>query len=324
MPTLLKALGAALIVSVAWHRLASWRIKRSTGARLRTGRNGIIPGAGPLELGAEHADGVLLLHGFGDSPQTLTYLAEHLHRAGYAVVAPLLPGHGRTLREFSATGAHDWIEGAREAQRAMRGRHERVALVGLSMGGALASILAADGGEVSALVLIAPYLDAPPLVRQVARFARVLGAGIPYVTGASEHSIHDELERERSLAYRAVSPALLRQLVSVADRARAVLPNVTVPTLIIQSREDNRVATAVAEAALSRLGARDKHLEWLNGCGHVVTVDRQRDRVFAATSDWLERYLRGEPTIATTGRAPQVHLRDNGSHSAQRAEETDK
>ena len=58
---------------------------------------------------------VLLLHGFGDTPQTLHYVADALHAAGYTVRAPLLPGHGRTLAAFGATRAKQWISAARDA-----------------------------------------------------------------------------------------------------------------------------------------------------------------------------------------------------------------
>ena len=284
---------AAAAVVIGWRVRSARRIERATAARLPLGPDGVVRGAEPIALdGPEPARAVLLLHGFGDTPQTLRYLAEDLHAHGYTVRAPLLPGHGRTLRDFRASGAAAWIGAARDELRALRARHGRVAVVGLSMGGAIASVLAAEisdeGGDLPALVLISPYLDASQVVRRVARWHRTLGLGTTYlVARGGERSVHDEVERAKTLSYRVTTPRLLHELVTLADRARAALGRITAPTLIIQSREDNRIAPEVAERAHDALGARERRLVWVERCGHVITVDFGRERVFALVREWL-------------------------------------
>ncbi len=102
----------------------------------------ILPGAGTIDLQEEGSQGVLLLHGFGDTPQTLALLARRLRKSGYSVLAPLLPGHGRSMESFARSRAVDWITAAEDAYSGMRSRHNTVSVVGLSMGGALGVILA--------------------------------------------------------------------------------------------------------------------------------------------------------------------------------------
>ena len=88
--------------------------------------------------------GVLLVHGFGDTPQTLRYLADNLHAHGYDVRVPLLPGHGRSVSSFDSTPHTAWLDAVRAELLAMRARVPWVALGGLSMGGALSAIVAAE------------------------------------------------------------------------------------------------------------------------------------------------------------------------------------
>ncbi len=107
----------------------------------------IRKGAETIDLQEEGSHGVLLLHGFGDTPQTLSLLARRLHNAGYSVFAPLLPGHGRTLGAFRRSRAEQWIDAAKRALLSMRARSDSVSIVGLSMGGALAVLLAGSGVE---------------------------------------------------------------------------------------------------------------------------------------------------------------------------------
>jgi carboxylesterase len=247
----------------------------------------IVRGAQAIDLQEEGSPGVLLLHGFGDTPQTLSLLARRLHKSGYSVYAPLLPGHGRNMAAFETSRAHDWIAAAREAYAQMRLRHDTVSLVGLSMGGALAVQIAADVDRMPALVLIAPYLGMPWTLRAAAATHWVWGRLAGEINARSPRSIHDPIEREKNLAYGAVTGRGLFELSRVVGMARKSLPKVRAPTLIIQSREDPRVAPSVAESALNALGAAEKKLVWVEGAGHIITVDYGRELVFSGVERWL-------------------------------------
>jgi carboxylesterase len=279
---------AIALVVLAWRRWRRSHVERLVASRLSPGAHGVIPGAEPLVLTTPGAQlGVVLLHGFGDTPQTLASLARALCADGMDVDVPLLPGHGRTLREFASSNGSEWLEAARAAHAAMRARHTHVALVGLSLGGALAAIVAADDPELDALVLLAPYVDTPLLFRVLVRAAPAISLVLPYVGGEAAQSILDPEARAQALAYGATTPRLVRELVTLADAARASLARISAPTLYVQSREDNRITEQVARRAFVVLGARTKKLEMLSGCGHVLTVDFCRERVAILVREWL-------------------------------------
>jgi len=257
-------------------------------ARLPAGASGLIAGAEPLAPDSPGAAmGVVILHGFGDTPQTVESLARALREHGFDVAVPLLPGHGRTLREFARSTREQWLAAARDAHAAMRARHARVAIVGLSLGGALATIVAADDPELASLVLLAPYLDAPLWLRVLSYASPAIAVVLPYVGGDPLRSIQDPEARAKALAYGATTPGLVRELIRTADDARAVLARVTAPTLYVQSREDNRITVDVATRAFARITAHPKRLELLTGCGHVLTVDYCHERVEALVLEWL-------------------------------------
>jgi carboxylesterase len=247
-------------------------------------------GAETIDLQEEGSHGVLLLHGFGDTPQTLSLLARRLHKAGYSVLVPLLPGHGRTMDAFTRSRADEWINAARSSFFEMRDRSNGISLAGLSMGGALAVLVAAEARDVSALVLIAPYLGMPRALHLAAATHWVWGSLAGELNGRSPRSIHDPIEREKNLAYGAVTARALHELSKVMTRARKALPQVTAPTLIVQSREDPRISTDIAESALEELGAKEKELVWTEGAGHIITVDYGRERVFGEVEKWLRAH----------------------------------
>jgi carboxylesterase len=247
----------------------------------------VTRGAQTIDLQEEGSPGVLLLHGFGDTPQTLALLARHLHKCGCSVYAPLLPGHGRDMAAFKKTDASEWLDAARRAFMEMRSRHDKVSLVGLSMGGALATIVASEQAEIAALILIAPYLAMPRLLRIAAMTHGLWGRFAGELNSRDPRSIRDPIEREKNLAYGKVTGSALFELLKVVRLARRAIRSVLAPTLIIQSRDDPRCAPETAEFALGALGASEKKLIWTEGAGHIVTVDYGRERVFSEIEKWL-------------------------------------
>jgi carboxylesterase len=282
------ALPLALAAGVAWRLGSARRIERAYAARYPAGPSGIVAGADTFSLAGTNGRALLLLHGSGDTPQTLRFLGERLHAAGYTVRAPLLPGHGRSPRHFTRVTAAGYRAAARAALDELRTRERWVGVVGLSMGGALAAQLVGEALDVRALVLLAPYLLPPAAVRWAARSSRVWGLVQPYIAGGGERSVHDPAARGDGFAYGVFPPAALRALVETAAAGRAALERVVAPTLVVNSRQDNRIPLALAESATATLRApTERH--WVTGCGHVITVDYCKDAVAALVLDFLAR-----------------------------------
>lgn len=252
---------------------------------------GLIAGAEPIDLHGTGDSAVLLLHGFGDTPQTLGYLAAALHDAGFTVRAPLLPGHGSTVDEFNRSRADEWIEHARAEYGSMVPGVRAVGLGGLSMGGALAAIVAAGTPRLPALVLLAPYLGMPRPLAAVALLHRVWGPLAGQLRARSDLSIHDPDERAKNLAYGVTTADAIRQLLEVTRLARNSLSSITAPTLILQSRNDNRVSRKIAEYAYRTIPAADKRLVFVERGGHVLTVDHDREIVAARARDWFTDHM---------------------------------
>ena len=285
LATALAAAGARAIVAR--------RRERAFERRLPVGESGVIPGAGTIDLAGDDGRAVFLLHGFGDTPQTLAELAAYLNARGYAVRAPLLPGHGRTLREFARSGADEWVEFARADFARFRERHPDAALAGLSMGGALASILAAETPGLPSLALVSPYVSMPTTIRRFAVMHPVVALVAPYVAGGGDRSIHDAGQKARNLGYGCCTPRLVAELLSVVVRARRALPEIAAPTLVVQSRLDNRIPPEAAERSFALVGAAEKRLVWTEAGGHVLTVDEGREAVFELVERWISERARG-------------------------------
>lgn len=125
---------------------------------------------------------VVLLHGLTDSPYSLRHIADRYVEAGYAVVAPRMPGHGTVPAGLTKAEWEDWLAATRLAMREahrLAGKDGELQIVGFSNGGALALKYALDALDdpnltrPDRLVLISPMIG-------ITRFARFAGlAGLP-------------------------------------------------------------------------------------------------------------------------------------------------
>jgi carboxylesterase len=250
-------------------------------------RDGIIIGAEPIRLKGSRGSAVLLLHGYNDSPQSMALVAAALHSHGWTVHVPLLPGHGRRLQEWAAARATAWESTARTALAELQAEYADVAVGGLSMGGALAFILAAEQPSVRAVVGFAPYLRASIPLELLHFVAPVASLGAKYLAGGGSRSVHDPRAAEAMIAYRVSTPRVVVELEKVVVLARKSLVQVRQPVLVVQSREDNRIPAASAAEAFGLIASGDKTMHWTTGNGHVVTVDYGHAAIELLVCDWL-------------------------------------
>jgi carboxylesterase len=246
-----------------WRRRHVARLTALSLGHRTLGPDGVVIGGGGFELPRSGAPAALLLHGAGDTPQTLAYLATALHDAGYHVSVPLLPGHGRRVKDFSQLTADALTAAALAHYATLRAAHPSVAVIGLSMGGALAAQVAAREHGVAAVGLVAPYLAMPHRIARAAALAWLWGPVVPIVRAGEGTSILDPVERDRNLAYGVFTPRALVALRDTVRRGVAALPNIVAPTLVIHSRTDNRISVADAERTFALIGARERRLEWI-------------------------------------------------------------
>ena len=244
----------------------------------------VKPQAAPY-VGGSGAVGVLLLHGFTGAPYSVRPWAAHLEAEGFAVAVPRLPGHGTSWQELNRTAWTDWYAAAERAFVDLGRRCERVAVAGLSMGGALALRLAEQHGDaVAALSLVNPCIN---ITDPRIRFSRLLSV-VPSFPG-----IADDIAKpgEGEFGYtRNPLRALHSQTALWAD-VRDHLDRVTAPTQVHWSRQDHVVDPS--SLALLRAGLRTAGLEVvvLERSYHVATLDYDAEDIFRGSADFFRRHV---------------------------------
>jgi carboxylesterase len=233
----------------------------------------VLPGAEPFSAdGGPH--GVLVLHGFTGTPQSMRPLAEAIAGAGFAVELPRLPGHGTSIDDMLDTRWDDWLACAEQAYAELAARTDRVVVSGLSMGGTLAVSLAVHHPEIAGLAVVNPAVH--PLDESVTDMVRDLmekgDATAPGVGG----DIADPAQTE--LAYDQVPLVCLLSMATAIKDLRVHLPRITMPTLVLNAPEDHVVAPTNSEVLAQAVGGPVERVS-LDRSYHVATLDYDRELI---------------------------------------------
>jgi carboxylesterase len=233
----------------------------------------ILPGAEPFYFAGDSV-GVLVCHGFTGTPQSMRYLGEQIHAAGYTVVGPRLDGHGISPASMAKTGAADWIASVDDALDTLRESCSQIFVVGLSMGGTLALYTAAKKADVITGVIT---INAAVRVGGTVMSALVFDGDAPNTVPGIGSDIKAPGVRE--LAYAEVPVRAFGEAMALATVTHELLPVVTCPALVITSREDHVVDPSNGPMIVSRLGSRRIDMRWLDDSYHVATLDNDKARI---------------------------------------------
>lgn len=227
--------------------------------------------------------GLLWLHGFTSTPQSIRDVGQRVHHAtGATVLCPMLAGHGETPAALAATDHQDWVRSAETALEHLETLCSHIVIGGLSLGATLSLNLAARmpdriGGVVSingSTGLYRPEVVAPLYDRNAAE--HVAGIGSDIARGDA-----------RETCYSVIPRSTLKDRFILANATGALLPLLRQRILIMQSRTDHVVDPQNATRIACTVASDDIRLRWLTRSWHVATLDHDQDLIVSQIADFM-------------------------------------
>lgn len=250
--------------------------------------------------------GVLLVHGFNSCAKEFGDLPEQLASAGFTALALDLRGHGRSDGERGRVDLQRASKDIDAGLDALRGlvKKKPLAVIGHSLGGALALGHASRTPRASALVIAHPVdrlfdelgfaeRAAYHVVGRIGQKRRAKGrpAGM-----LPRRPRYDQLFMDEGAAIRAAQDAFLNREVNVGNYAFATTmqaadwaAKVRVPVLAITSPHDKTVQPAHSEAVIAALAGPVEHCSHTGG--HSCWRDRDGPAIQTAVIGFLRRHL---------------------------------
>lgn len=237
--------------------------------------------------------GCLVIHGLTGTPANVESVTETLRQRGFLVKAPLLAGHGESLKKLSRTGWRDWYATVLEAYEKLRGEADHIYYAGLSMGALLGLKLAIDKGEgIKGLALLGVPFHAQPLFRYLVipsvRYTP-LRLAIRSVAKNFEKSVLDPEGREQ---YRSTSIARMpghgvfetQNLKKIVDKE---LAKITQPLLFIHGMKDHIADPKGPFAIKAKVASPMIDIVMLKNSAHVVTMDYEKEEAARRVADFF-------------------------------------
>jgi carboxylesterase len=268
---------------------------------------------GPTGYYEQHGeDAVLLIHGLTGTPAEMRPIAKRLAKQGFSIMCPALAGHCRKAGELRKSKWQDWYASMEQAFEALKAQHRRVFIAGLSIGALLAIKLAAEKGEkVAGLGLMSSTFfydgwNMPKLKRKLL-LPVVLHSPLRYFLHWDETPpygikcertramVHAVLENRDAQATEKVgifrtSAVTIHESNRFIKVAKAALPHVKSPALIVHSTEDDTASLKNAHFVAKKLGTRQIETFFVDDTYHVVTLDKRRDDIAKRMAEFFKKH----------------------------------
>ncbi|MED0657444.1 alpha/beta hydrolase [Anoxybacillus ayderensis] len=228
---------------------------------------------------------VLLLHGFTGNSADVRMLGRFLQAKGYTCHAPIYKGHGVPPEELVHTGPEDWWQDVMNAYEYLKQTHEKIAVVGLSLGGVFSLKL----GYTVPVVGIVPMCAPMYIKSEQTMYEGVLAYAREYKKreGKSEEQIEREMTEFAKTPMKTLK-ALQQLIADVRDH----LDYIYAPVFVVQARHDDMINPDSANIIYNGVESPVKQIKWYEESGHVITLDKEKEQLhediyaFLESLDW--------------------------------------
>ncbi len=232
-----------------------------------------------------HPTCVILTHGFTATTVEVQPFAHQIFKAGYDVIAPLLPGHNTDPFDLNKQKYTDWIDTVEQKLTWATERYERVFVAGESMGGLLSCYLAENHSHIAGVLLFAPALSVKNLF--LLGLLRYLKPYIGQVAEEAEEETEDEYIHPWK-GYKVKPTWAGYELYRLQKIVRADLAKIKQPILIFQGLHDETIEVKSSQIIFEQVSSPLKKLILLENSAHCIILDKELDDVVEKSLQFLE------------------------------------
>lgn len=258
---------------------------------------------------------VLLIHGITGTPSEMRYLGRALNRAGFTVFCNTLPRHCSTLNELKKVTWQEIVDACLEDFRRLKKDYSQVFIAGLSMGALMGIHLAYKfPDDVNGIIALAPTVFYDGWALHKGKFLMKFLWHIPFLRnridiregwpyGLKDKELRQSIERfyKNAKAGEFTNKVLLfgspffplgclYQHSKFSKVVKREMPLVKTPILILHSREDDMTSLKNAQYVFDHIGSSDKSLVILEDSYHMLTIDKEKDKVARESVKFLDKF----------------------------------
>lgn len=244
----------------------------------------------PFFLHSPHSDtGVLLIHGLMAAPEEVREWGEFLHKKGLTVFAPRLSGHGTSPADLSARTFKDWIQSVDRGHAILKTCCKKIVVAGFSTGAGLAlqSVIRKPDAFEAVISVSAPFKfksfssNFAEIVNGINNFCRSFGLGKHVKDFVTNHADNPHIN------YLKCPVSSFVQVKKLMKKVRSSLTEIKIPALVIQGKDDPKVAPESGPAIFRLLGSNKKYFSWIDYNLHGIVRGAVGLEVFKEVESFL-------------------------------------
>lgn len=221
---------------------------------------------------------VLIIHGFMGETSEVEYLSNYIKlNTNIVSYTFTLPGHDKhTTKSIEYT---DWINASRDMLTKLKQKYNIIYVIGHSMGGIIASILAHENKEVKKLVLVAPaylYLD--------------FNENFDNIKSIIKNPIKNK-KRYSETTHKVMNTPLssMLEFKKLVDKYYNIPKEISCDTLIIQGEKDAVVPVKSSVYVYESILSKHKYLKVIQDGTHGLLYGDKKEEI----SRYITSYLKG-------------------------------
>lgn len=225
--------------------------------------------------------GCLIIHGYTGGPYEVEPLADYLREhTNWRIEVPTLPGHGRKLNLDNISHKR-WIKAAEDSLQQLKEKYDEIYLIGFSMGGMIASYLAAKY-KVNKLVLLATSGKFLSFKQIGLDIASVMMDGIRGDLGKNKLYLHYK-KKLGNVPFKANL-----EFLKLVKFTRRHLKNVDTPVLIAQGQQDGMVPYKTAYYLNKEITSKRKEVVFFERSRHLMCLGNDKDTLNLMVYNFLK------------------------------------
>lgn len=244
----------------------------------------------PFFLPSNHSDhGVLLIHGLMAAPEEVREWAEFLHTKGFTIYAPRLSGHGTSSKDLATRHYQDWLDSVDRGHAILKTCCRKIIVAGFSTGAGLALQSAImKPHDFEAVISISAPLK---FKRFSSRFAELLNGFNQLCKFAGVRKITKEfMENDADnphINYLQCPVSAFVQVKKLMKKVGRSLPDIKIPSLVIQANLDPKVDPKSGPEIFKRIGSAKKSFSWIDYHQHGIVRGEIAAHVFKEVESFL-------------------------------------
>lgn len=213
---------------------------------------------------------ILIIHGFAGGTYDQENLANYLElNQSFDVFQFTLPGHDKNL---SKVDHNEWIlAGEEQIKWLIKNGYNKIYLIGHSMGGVIATYLAAKYKQVKKLVLGAPAFQYLNVVKEDLNITKSLKIAPKVIKDYGTDEIIARLLK--------LNASVIKEFMDLVKEYYEYPKEINCPILIMQGKDDNLVPVSSSEYVYNEVKSEYKKLVLIDGVTHDLFRSNRKEEI---------------------------------------------